>query len=195
MEQPVHRAIGAGDVTVEARGNEQDDLGHFLLPQIEFFAGSLAVSFLGIILQCCDLHTDHSPNGRFAQEVHLKIKKYFLMIAFIAVSIIALLYGVSPRWFAQTFLNMPEMPLDFAHILRAVMCLYLALGLFWLFSAFSDKYRNAAVLTTVIFSGGLVTGRLVSLFIDGQPSTILLVYLALELGLVPIGLWVFRLPE
>ena len=125
----------------------------------------------------------------------MKIKKYFLIIAFLAVSIIALLYGISPRWFAQTFLNVPEMPLDFAHILRAVMGLYLALGLFWLFSAFSDKYRNAAVLTTVIFAGGLVTGRLVSLFADGQPSTILLVYIALELGLVPIGLWVFRLPE
>ena len=125
----------------------------------------------------------------------MKIKKYFLMIAFIAVSIIALLYGVSPRWFAQTFLNVPEMPLDFAHILRAVMCLYLALGLFWLFSAFSDKYRNAAVLTTVIFAGGLVTGRLISLFADGQPSPILVVYIALEFVLVPIAVWVFRLPE
>lgn len=83
----------------------------------------------------------------------MKIRKYFLILAFVAVSIIALLYGVSPRWFAQTFLNVPEMPLDFAHILRAVMCLYLALGLFWLFSAFSDRYRNAAVLTTVVFSG------------------------------------------
>ena len=125
----------------------------------------------------------------------MKIKKYFLMIAFVAVSIIALLYGVSPRWFAQTFLNMPEMPLDFAHILRAVMCLYLALGLFWLFSAFSDKYRNAAVLTTVVFAGGLVTGRLISLFADGQPSPILVVYIALEFVLVPIAVWVFRLPE
>ena len=125
----------------------------------------------------------------------MKIKKYFLMIAFVAVSIIALLYGVSPGWFAQTFLNVPEMPLDFAHILRAVMCLYLALGLFWLFSAFSDKYRNAAVLTTVVFAGGLVTGRLISLFADGQPSPILVVYIALEFVLVPIGLWVFRLPE
>ena len=125
----------------------------------------------------------------------MKIKKYFLMIAFVAVSIIALLYGVSPGWFAQTFLNVPEMPLDFAHILRAVMCLYLALGLFWLFSAFSDKYRNAAVLTTVIFAGGLVIGRLISLFADGQPSPILVVYIALEFVLVPIGLWVFRLPE
>ena len=125
----------------------------------------------------------------------MKIKKYFLMIAFVAVSIIALLYGVSPRWFAQTFLNMPEMPLDFAHILRAVMCLYLALGLFWLFSAFSDKYRNAAVLTTVVFAGGLLTGRLISLFADGQPSPILVVYIALEFVLVPIAVWVFRLPE
>ena len=125
----------------------------------------------------------------------MKIKKYFLIFAFVAVSIIALLYGVSPRWFAQTFLNVPEMPLDFAHILRAVMCLYLALGLFWLFSAFSDKYRNAAVLTTVIFAGGLVTGRLISLFADGQPSPILVVYIALEFVLVPIAVWVFRLPE
>ena len=125
----------------------------------------------------------------------MKIKKYFLMIAFVAVSIIALLYGVSPRWFAQTFLNVPEMPLDFAHILRAVMCLYLALGMFWLFSAFSDKYRNAAVLTTVVFAGGLVTGRLISLFADGQPSPILVVYIVMEFLLVPIAVWVFRLPE
>ncbi len=60
----------------------------------------------------------------------MKIKKCFLLFAFLAVSIIALLYGVSPQWFAQTFLNVHVIPLDFAHILRAVMCLYLALGLF-----------------------------------------------------------------
>ena len=125
----------------------------------------------------------------------MKIKKCFLIFAFCAVSIIGLLYGVSPQWFAKTFLNVPVIPLDFAHILRAVMCLYLALGFFWLFSAFSDKYRNAAILTTVIFAGGLVSGRIISLFADGQPSPILVVYIAMELILVPVALWVFRLPE
>jgi hypothetical protein len=75
----------------------------------------------------------------------MKIKKCFLIIAFVAVSAIALLYGVSPHWFAQTFLNVPEIPLDFAHILRAVMCLYLALGLFWLFSAFNDKPKRCCI--------------------------------------------------
>ena len=121
----------------------------------------------------------------------MKIKKFFLILSFVTVSIIALLYGISPGW----FLNLPQLPLDFAHILRAVMGLYLALGMFWLFSAFRDKYRNPAVLTTVFFAGGLVIGRLFSLFADGQPSPILLVCVALELVLVPIGLWVFNLPE
>ena len=125
----------------------------------------------------------------------MKIKKCFLFFVFCVVSIIALLYGVSPQWFAKTLLNDPVIALDVAHILRAVMCLYLALGLFWLFSAFSDKYRNTAILTTVVFAGGLVTGRIISLFADGQPSPILLIYTAMELVLVPIALWVFRLPD
>ena len=125
----------------------------------------------------------------------MMIKKYYLIVAFAAVSVIALLYGVSPHWFAYTFLDAPEIPLDFAHILRAVMCLYLALGLFWLFSAFSVKYRNTAILTTIIFSGGLVIGRIISLFVDGQPSQILQLYIAMELVLVPVAYWIFRLPE
>jgi uncharacterized membrane protein YphA (DoxX/SURF4 family) len=125
----------------------------------------------------------------------MKIKKYFLIFAFVAVSIIALLYGVSPQWFARTFLDVPEIALDFAHILRAVMCLYLALGLFWLFAAFSDKYRNTAVLTTMLFAGGLVIGRIISLFADGQPSPILVLYIAMEFMLVPVAWWIFRLPE
>ena len=125
----------------------------------------------------------------------MMIKKYFLIFAFSAVAIIALLYGDSPQWFAQTFLDVSELSLDLAHILRAVMCLYLALGLFWLFSAFSDKYRNTAVLTTMIFSGGLVSGRIISLFADGQPSGILMLYVVMEFALVPAAYWVFKLPD
>ena len=116
-----------------------------------------------------------------SQEVCKSIKKYFLIFAFIVVSIIAILYGLSPAWFAKTFLNVPAMSVDFAHILRAIMGLYLGLGLFWLFSAFNDRHRNTAVLTTAIFAGGLVCGRLTSLLADGWPSPILVVYV----GFVP----------
>ena len=125
----------------------------------------------------------------------MKTKQLFLILSFLAVSIIALLYGISPIWFARTFLDVPQLSVDFAHVLRAVMTLYMALGLFWLFAAFNQKYRNSAVLTTAIFAGGLVIGRILSLLVDGRPSTILLVYAALELALVPIALLVFRLHD
>ena len=123
------------------------------------------------------------------------IKKYFLVFASITVSIIALLYGVSPEWFVQIFFGITLLDINLIHILRAVMCLYLGLGGFWLFSAFSDKYRNPAILTTIIFAGGLVTGRFISLILDGMPSPILLLYVLLEFLLVPLAYWIFKLPE
>ena len=131
----------------------------------------------------------------FHKKFPRRLKKYFLIFAFVAVWIIAILYWISPAWFAQTFLNIPAMSVDVAHILRAIMGLDLGFGLFWLCSAFNNRHRNTAVLTTEIFAGGLVTGRLISLLADGWPSPILLVYVALEFLLIPIAVWVFRLPE
>ncbi len=125
----------------------------------------------------------------------MPIKKAYLIFAFCVVSVIALLYGVSPQWFARAFLDLPQLDASLAHILRAVMGLYLALGLFWLYAAFHDSYRDAAILTTIVFCGGLVSGRLVSLLIDGRPARLLLLYVVAELALVPVGLWVFRRPD
>jgi len=125
----------------------------------------------------------------------MKIKMYYLIFASSIVLIIALLYGVNPQWFSKTFLDIPEMGTDFSHILRAVMGLYIAFGLFWFSSAFSDKSRNVAVLTTMLFGGGLVTGRLISLFVDGIPSPLLTLYIAMEFVLLPIAYWVYMRPE
>jgi Domain of unknown function (DUF4345) len=125
----------------------------------------------------------------------MQLKKAFLILAFAIVSIIALLYGISPTWFASAFLGVPDLNLNFAHILRAIMCLYLALGCFWLFSAFSNEHRNTAVQTTIVFAGGLVIGRLVSFMVDGQPAPLLMIYAAMELALVAIAYWVYTRPE
>jgi Domain of unknown function (DUF4345) len=125
----------------------------------------------------------------------MQIKKAFLIFSFVAVSIFALLHGISPTWYAATFLGITDLNANVAHILRAVTGLYLALAAFWLYSAFNDKYRDAALLTAIIFAGGLAAGRCVSLIVDGQPAPMLLIYLAAELAVVLIGYWVFRLPE
>lgn len=100
----------------------------------------------------------------------MNLKKAFLILAFILVSSIALLYGVAPHWFASTCLSVDKLNVNLAHILRAVMCLYLAFGLFWLYSAFSDRLRDTAILTTMVFGGGLVAGRVLSFILDGQPA-------------------------
>ena len=123
------------------------------------------------------------------------IKKKFLIFAFLAVVPIALAYGVSPDWFASTFLGIESLDMNIAHILRAVMCLYLGLGLFWLYSAFNENYRNPALVTIIVFTGGLVVGRLISLLADGQPAPVLILYIGLEFVLVPLAFWVLRQPE
>ena len=64
------------------------------------------------------------------------------------------------------------------------MCLYIGLGLFWLFAAFNDEHRNTAVLTTGFFAAGLVTGRIISFFADGQPSPLLVFYIFIEFALL-----------
>ena len=125
----------------------------------------------------------------------MKIKKYFLIFASITVSAIALLYGVSPDGFAHTFLGIAQLDLNMAHILRAVMGLYLAAALAWLLAAFSDKYRNTGILTTIVFCSGLVLGRIVSLLADGQPAPVLLLYVAMEMALVPVAYWIYKLPD
>ena len=125
----------------------------------------------------------------------MKIKKYYLIFAFVSVSVIGLLYGVSPKWFARTFLEINDLNPDIAHILRAVMCLYLALGLFWLYSAFNDDYINVALITVLIFAGGLVIGRIISFFIEGKPAPILTLYMVMEFTLVPVTFWIYKLKD
>lgn len=63
------------------------------------------------------------------------LKNHSLILYCVVVSGIAALYGVAPRWFARSFLGVAPLDVNFAHILRAVMCLYLGLGLFWLRAA------------------------------------------------------------
>jgi hypothetical protein len=135
------------------------------------------------------------PGNLDNREDIMQLKIAYLIVAFVAVTIIALLYGISPTWYASTFLGITDLNPNVAHILRAVTGLYLALAAFWLYSAFNDKYRNAAVLTTILFAGGLVVGRFASLTLDGRPAPVLLIYGAMELGVVLIGYWIFTRSE
>ena len=129
------------------------------------------------------------------KERALKIKQAYLVLSSITVAVIALMYGLSPQWFARSFLGVGDLDINLAHILRAVMGLYVGFCLFWLFSALSNRHRNTAVLTTLIFAAGLVSGRIISLVADGLPSPLLVGYTVAELVMLPVAYWVYRLPQ
>src|SRR4029079_11229948 len=80
------------------------------------------------------------------------MKKEFLIFSFVAVTFFGLMYGISPRWYAATFLGITDLNPNIAHILRALAGLFLALAAFWLYAAFNDKYRDAGVLTAILFA-------------------------------------------
>jgi len=123
----------------------------------------------------------------------MMLKKYLLIFSFFTISTIALLYGISPQWFFQNFLVDSQPPtVDQSHILRAVMMLYISLGGFWLYAAFNNKFRDSGIIILAIFCGGLVSGRILSVIIDGLPSPILIVYIFMELSLIPVCIWLLR---
>lgn len=123
------------------------------------------------------------------------LKSGFLIFAALIVILIAMAYGVNPAWFVATFLHGSIVDTNWAHLLRAVMGLYLFMGGFWLYAAKHPDLRNPALLTTILFAGGLVCGRILSLFTDGIPSPLLLIYLVLELALIPFAIVIYRLPD
>jgi hypothetical protein len=125
----------------------------------------------------------------------MQIKRDFLTFAFVAVTIFGLMYGISPRWYAATFLDISDLNLTVAHILRALAGLYLALAAFWLCAALNDKYTDTAVLTAILFAGGLAAGRFVSFIVNGRSAPMLMAYAAAELGVVLAGCWIYTRPR
>ncbi|MFD0986532.1 DUF4345 domain-containing protein [Methyloligella solikamskensis] len=123
------------------------------------------------------------------------LKRALLILTAGIVCVIALLYGLDPQWFARSFLGLSDLSVGSAHILRAVMGLYLALAGFWLACALTAKHKNTAVLTIMVFAGGLLAGRCLSFAIDGLPDPLLIVYAGLEASVLPLAWWVWRLPE
>lgn len=122
----------------------------------------------------------------------MNLKRIFLIGACLIVIVVALGYGVAPSWFAQTFLGIESLPLNQAHILRAIMGLYLAMGLYWGWAAFHDRHADGALVTVLVFNAGLLLGRAFSMASDGMPAPLLQGYALIELGAIPAAWWLLR---
>jgi hypothetical protein len=116
-------------------------------------------------------------------------KNLHLAVSAIIIIMIALTYGLFPAITLPRIFNFKAETTDLKEVLRATMCLYLSMATLWLTGIFKKHFWRTATISNVIFMTGLAVGRVISLFIDGIPSTAFLVGLVAE---VTLALWGLR---
>ena len=119
-------------------------------------------------------------------------ESWFLIVAALGLTPIALTYGASPSASVPVLYGFEVSDVSTMHIFRAVMGLYLAMVVFWLMGARNELLRLPALYSVVVFMLGLAVGRMLSIAIDGLPAPLLSVYLALEIGFGLVGLILVR---
>ena len=112
--------------------------------------------------------------------------RFYLLCMAVLIVPIALSYGIDPAAVLPKFLNIEVVGTDQTQIFRALMCLYLGASIFWAIAAFKPEWRRVAVIWAVFFALSLAVGRVISVVVDGPPSRLLDLYLAVE---VLAGLW------
>lgn len=79
-----------------------------------------------------------------------------------------MVYGFAPNLLFDINLN----SVDEHNVFKAVMGLYIAFGILFILGIFDTKFWKSATIATVFLMFGLASGRILSLFSDGIPSTI-----------------------
>ena len=116
----------------------------------------------------------------------------FLLFCAIGLVPIALSYGASPAVSLDALYGISVEGANLAHIMRAVMGLYLGMVLIWLAGAFIPKLCGPALLCCAVFMLGLAFGRVLSFVMDGFPHWLLILYFFLEIVLGVIAVVLFR---
>ena len=94
-------------------------------------------------------------------------KNLHLLLSGSVVILAGLVYGGYPTYFMPLIFNFEVHALDLKNILRAVMGIYIGIGIFWLIGAKRKDFWKAATFCNVLFMGGIAFGRIVSTLFDG----------------------------
>ena len=102
------------------------------------------------------------------------MKKFFyihnvsLLISIGIVVPVAFVYGFQP---ALLFDIHPK-SIDEQNVFKAIMGLYFAFSFLWFLGILKPAFWKTAIISNMLFMFGLAFGRILSLFIDGIPSTL-----------------------
>jgi hypothetical protein len=94
------------------------------------------------------------------------ITKIHLVISILIVIPVSLLYGFYPDLQFDIHLNTT----DEHNFFKAIMGLYISFSILWILGIFKSQYLKTALITNMIFMLGLGFGRILSFFVDGNPT-------------------------
>lgn len=98
-------------------------------------------------------------------------KNLHLIISTLIVASIAIVYGFQPNMVFDVSIN----SIDEANIFKAIMGLYLAFSMLWILGIFQINLWKIATVSNIIFMLGLAFGRIISILLDGIPTTVFVV--------------------
>jgi hypothetical protein len=97
-------------------------------------------------------------------------KNLNLLLSGIIVFIAGIVYGGHPTYIMPELLGFEVVDLELKNMLRAVMGIYMGVGLFWILGAIKPNLWYGATVCNVLFMGGISFGRIVSTLFDGVSS-------------------------
>lgn len=117
-----------------------------------------------------------------------KLNNLHLLLSSFIIIPIGILYGFLPNLVFDVNLN----SVDEHTIFKAVMGLYIAFGLLFLLGVFDTKFWKTATIANAFLMFGLASGRIISLFLDGIPSTIFCFGIIGEITLGTFALYQYK---
>jgi len=118
--------------------------------------------------------------------------RFFLIICSVGLVPIALGYGAMPSASLDALFGITVDTTNLTHIMRAVMGLYLAMVVIWLWGAVHKPMQGPALVACAVFMLGLAAGRILSFLVDGWPHWLFVVYAVLEIVLGVIAVILYR---
>ena len=94
------------------------------------------------------------------------IHKIHLIISVLIVVPVSFVYGFNP----SSEFDIQLQTIDEHNFFKAIMGLYLGFSILWILGIFKHQYLKLALITNMIFMLGLGFGRVLSFFIDGNPT-------------------------
>ena len=112
--------------------------------------------------------------------------RLYLIVSALGLLPMALIYGFNPSGILPELTDISVETTDHAHVFRAIMGLYMAMIVLWLFGALRRSWALTAVVSEIVFIFGLGFGRLISIAVDGKPS---LFFIGSTLAEFVLGIW------